>query len=120
MKIRWTRFLLLVHAISLGIIFFTIWEHVMNDFALFMRQFLITCFITATIWLCDAWVFIKFSRMYPDYKDTFKRLLFTIPVFALCTLLVYSIDCYLLCTLIFNLPVFTKFGENIRLTYVVS
>lgn len=120
MKIRWSRLLLLVPAISLGIILFTIWEQVVNDFSLFLRQFFITCFITATIWVCDAWVFIKFSRMYPNYKDTFKRLLFTIPTFALSTLLVYTLDCYFLCTVIFDLPVFSKFGENIRLTYVVS
>jgi two-component system, LytTR family, sensor kinase len=120
MKIRWTRFLLFVPIISLAIIYFTTWDQVVNDAMLFIRQFFITSFITVTIWICDAWVFIWFTRMYPNYKDTFKRLLFTIPTFALCTLLVYAIDCYLLCTLIFKIPVFSKFGENIRLTYVVS
>lgn len=110
----------IIPLVSVAILFFFDWEENRLDVSLFFRKFWVNCFITATIWLVDAYFFDKMVRLYPDFKDTFKRVLITVPGFVICTFIVYSIDCLILCKLIFNLPVYAKFLENVRIVYVVT
>lgn len=106
--------------VSASIVCFFYWEEAVSDLSFFLRKFWIACFITTTIWLVDAYLFERMVLLYPDFKDTFKRMLLTVFSFAVCTFVVYSIDCFVICRLILDLPVYTKFLENVRIVYVVT
>lgn len=85
-----------------------------------LLQFFITCFITATIWLSVVVVFEKVTKAYPDFKHTYKRLLILIPATIIITLIVYSIDHIVICSLIYGRIIFDSFFEEIKITYVAT
>lgn len=120
MKIDRRRLLYIIPVIAVLIVLLTEWEEASTSFAFFVKKFVVATFITTTIWLVDAIVFEKMVERYPEFKHTFKRVLLTVIGFVVCTFIIYSIDCFFICRIVFNLPMYTNFVENVRITYVIT
>ncbi|HTF81159.1 MAG TPA: histidine kinase [Cytophagales bacterium] len=120
MKLNKWPLLYIIPLLSVAILLFFTFEEVSTSLNYFIEELFITITITTTIWLVDALFFEKMVTLYPEYKHTFKRLVYTIVGFVFITLLVYTIDCFMICRVILKKPMLPNFLENIRITYIVT
>ncbi|MFN8438843.1 MAG: histidine kinase [Cytophagales bacterium] len=120
MKFRKKPLWLAIPFLSLLIVVFTNYSRVFADRQFFIEKFLICLAVTTSVWMVDVYIFEIISNKYPHFHQTYKRLVLTITSFIVCTFIVYIIDCYIICKIIFNKPLWYNFFENIRITYVVT